>query len=311
MANYTGIGTQDDPWIVSDWDSFIELAPRNKRGDGSSGPSWIKWAETDNKLIDFNVINPDGYKSMDILAKVDFNDWTFRNYRVIDNDNPAFTMQSKNDLGWNGEIKNGNFENLLLNSSNFVAMDGQNCFCRNISATGNISRTNGDIVIVFGRQSNVKCPMVYSSSFVFDVQPTTYYASCSVFATTQDCYFKINFQGTGPVGCTSHAFEDTNTIYEINAPNSSGVTLAFYGAGSSISYPSSSRNCVYIIETKNIIRDTHSRHATFNNSIYNSDLVESCFVADGLIPCTTSQIVDVEYLKSIGFPAEHAEEGEI
>lgn len=303
MANYTGTGFQDDPWIVADWDSFRELCGRD-RPDGVDYQDivYIKWAETDNKLIDFNTINPDGYTSLNILAKVDFNGWTFRNYRVIDNDNPTFKLLSNNNSGWNGEIKNGNFENLFLNSPNFVAMNGQNCFCRNISATGNISRTNGDIVIVVGTQSYSRCPMVHSSSFVFDIQPTTYYVSCSVFATTQDCYFKINFQGTGNVGCTSHGFEDTNTLYKIKAPNSNGVTLAFYGVGASYYYPSSSRNCVYIIETKNIIQDTHRRHATFTNSIYNSDLVESCFVTDGLIPCTTEQMKDVEYLQSIGFP---------
>lgn len=291
MANYTGTGTQDDPYIVADWNSFRELC---------GNQCYIKWAETDDKLIDFNTINPDGYGSMTMMANVDFNDWTFRNYRVNDNNNPAFVLNHAG--GWASQIKNANFENLLLNASSFVRMSWATCLCRNISATGNISRSGNEIILIAGTQSTVECPKVYASSFVFEVQPTTYNVNCAVFATTQDCYFKINFSGTANVYCTSHAFEDANTLYKIKAPNSNGVTLAFYGQGSSGRYPSSSRNCVYIIETKNIIRDPNTYHATFTNSIYNSDLVESCFEAEGLIPCTTEQMKDVEYLQSIGFP---------
>lgn len=69
----TGSGTQMDPYIVDNWDDFLSVC-------NLTASTWIRWADADEKIIDFNEINPQGYDStIEIKGNVDFNNWELRN----------------------------------------------------------------------------------------------------------------------------------------------------------------------------------------------------------------------------------------
>lgn len=69
----TGAGTQTDPYIVDNWDDFLSVC-------NLTASTWIRWADADEKIIDFNEINPQGYDStIEIKGNVDFNGWELRN----------------------------------------------------------------------------------------------------------------------------------------------------------------------------------------------------------------------------------------
>lgn len=69
----TGTGTQADPYIVDNWDDFLSVC-------NLTTSTWIRWADADEKIIDFNEINPQGYDSaIEIKGNVDFNGWELRN----------------------------------------------------------------------------------------------------------------------------------------------------------------------------------------------------------------------------------------
>lgn len=69
----TGSGTQADPYIVDNWDDFLSVC-------NLTTSTWIRWADADEKIIDFNEINPQGYDStIEIKGNVDFNNWELRN----------------------------------------------------------------------------------------------------------------------------------------------------------------------------------------------------------------------------------------
>jgi hypothetical protein len=70
---YTGTGTQADPYIVDNWDDFLLVC-------NLTTSTYIKWADSEDKVVDFNEINPQGYDStIEIKGNVDFNGWELRN----------------------------------------------------------------------------------------------------------------------------------------------------------------------------------------------------------------------------------------
>lgn len=302
MATYTGTGTQDDPYIVADWDSFVELC-------GTFG-KYIKWAEVDNKFMDFNEIAPNGYnKSIQISAIVDFNNWTFRNLRFEvskESNNCCFYFKSSSSNVKNPEFRNANFENMMIraNSIFYSASGSRFATVINTSMTGFLNKAgDNEHNIVKGYHDISNRPLIYSSSFVFDISGDITSFICILNWQTQDSYFKINYQGTGNFGC--HKNENSiNCLFKIKAPNATNVKLGIssYSTSSSPTYTSESHTCVYIIETPTIVEDDDSFKSRYFNSLFNSDLVDSYFTTDGLHPCTTEQMKDIEYLQSIGFP---------
>lgn len=277
MATYTGTGTQDDPYIVADWDSFAALFRTQN--------IYIKWAETDNKVIDFNDIKPDGYTGeFAFFASVDFNGWTFRNLRFIGSTNSTFAIQLS--CKW---FKNASFENIMYSSrSLFWISKTANNVVRNISCTG-IMR-NEEILY---NNENSDVPTCLGCSFVFDVLGHIDIFKCSNRVRTQDCYFKINYSGTGTGYCSYNA-SSSNCLFKIKAPNAQKIQLI-----SGNYYSDSSSTCVYNIETPSL---TSANEYKFYTSIFNSSKVHTYPTINGLYPCTDEQMKDVEYLQSIGFP---------
>lgn len=69
----TGTGTASDPYVVDNWDDFLTVC-------NISATTYIVWDDAENKVVDFNEINPQGYDStIEIKGNVDFNGWELRN----------------------------------------------------------------------------------------------------------------------------------------------------------------------------------------------------------------------------------------
>jgi hypothetical protein len=69
----SGAGTQDNPYVVDNWDDFLTVC-------NISATTYIVWDDAEDKVVDFNEINPNGYDStIEIKGNVDFNNWELRN----------------------------------------------------------------------------------------------------------------------------------------------------------------------------------------------------------------------------------------
>lgn len=102
----TGTGTQNDPYIVDNWADFMAI--------DKSKAVYVKWADSDNKVIDFNDIQPDGYtERIYFPSNVDFNGWTLRNFHSI----ASTAIYYKGD---SNIIENLTFENFYILSNEFI-----------------------------------------------------------------------------------------------------------------------------------------------------------------------------------------------
>ncbi len=86
----TGTGTQADPYIVDNWDDFLLVCNINTT-------TYIVWDDAEDKVVDFNEINPNGYDStIEIKGNVDFNEWELRNLTSTANYVLKFTGTNTN-----------------------------------------------------------------------------------------------------------------------------------------------------------------------------------------------------------------------
>lgn len=274
--NVTGNGTMDDPWVVADWESFLSKC-------GATG--YIRWAEIDDKYIDFNLINPDGYSNrVGVGANVDFNNWTFANYRYNNSGDYVFNFGNSN------YFINATFDNIIINGTGFCTFGGPNVLS-NVAVTGRINK-NGSVYVVDG--VGQKGGRIARCSFVIESGAEVGEFLTVLNGTTIDSYWKILYPGTGRVEL-AWGTDATNCLFKVTSPSST-VNI---GHNFNISLSSNLNTNVYITKCKSLGEiDTQ----TIVSCIANSDLVENPFSINGLTPCTTEQMKDVEYLKSIGFP---------
>ena len=98
----TGAGTQNDSFIVDNWADFRTI-------DINSAEIFVRWADSENKIIDFNDILPEGFTEIIYIpANVDFNGWTFRNFH------------STAGTAFYGVSNNSNINNLILENFYFT-----------------------------------------------------------------------------------------------------------------------------------------------------------------------------------------------
>lgn len=293
VGTYTGSGTVTDPWIVEDWDTFIRLAT-NSGNDNKH----IRWAEILDKYIDFNEIKPDGYDDrFDINACVDFNGWTFRNLRVNNSSRGIFRRDQTRTYGepdW--YFKNATFENVYTPSTSFILWGGRSDgLIDNVSVTGRFSE-EGIFIMFDGNNgtNSINCKLRRVSAVV-EVGPKVTSVVCSRQMETDFSYFKMSYQGTG----TMYPFRDgksTNSLYKLKGSNAGGNMPNI----DKLSSNSKSVTDVYIIETKSF--NTIAQCDYLTSIINNETAPVPETLPSGLIGCTTDQMKDSEYLKSIGFP---------
>ena len=69
----SGTGTAADPYVVDNWTDFLTVC-------NVSATTYVQWADTEDKVIDFNEINNEGLdETIAMKGHIDFNNWELRN----------------------------------------------------------------------------------------------------------------------------------------------------------------------------------------------------------------------------------------
>ncbi len=317
---YTGTGTKDDPYIVDSWESYYTLAKDELTGDGKYREAkYYKFADVDNKIVDFNDIEPEGYTTpLPSKVFVDFNGWTFRNLRLI-NVSAVFDYLSRDysQTMKTASFKNGKFENIYVESSSpkfgIVSSEAYNNSPANQLTVNNMS-FSGTYVYkgtekstnLIGCANNNKIYIRYigcSFNFLITAPESTTNINIADNIEVENCSFKIKTQSTAETTLAYNTFTSTiygktlNSLIQIDSPNSTiNVNALHNGTNNNLNDRFST--CV-IIPTCKKLKSIAKCVAT----VYNSDNVQTDSTAgSGLIPCTTEQLGSVDYLQSVGFP---------
>ena len=262
----TGTGTQADPYIVDNWEDFTNII--------SKSDIYVKWADSNNKVIDFNEVNPEGYtKSINFPANVDFNGWTLRNFHSIASTAIRYSGSSY-------AIKNLIFENFYIMSNTFIY--GQ-YIIENCTFSGLIQ---GDTVRVFQG-----CGLVCSAVNIrINTTNSTYLTNSNDFVNSKSEIRNSDIVLDIHGGNTVEICDKTTTNSRISGKISATTPVKINGSNSS---------CNII----NLESNQPLKYTGTGISVYNSDLAEkSSDSSSSFKACTSEQLKDSEYLYSIGFP---------
>ena len=317
---YTGTGTKDDPYIVDSWDSYYTLANDELIGNGKyRSAKYYKFADVDNKIVDFNDIKPEGYTSpLPGKVFVDFNGWTFRNLRMInvvsvfDYLSHDYTQTMKT-----ASFKNGKFENIYVESSSskfgVVSSEAYNNSPANQLTVNNMS-FSGTYVYkgtekstnLIGYANNRAIYIRYigcSFNFLITASDSTTNINIADNIEVENCSFKIKTQSDTEIKMAYNTCKTTiygknlNSLVQIDSPNAV-INVNNLTDNNNGNIDDRFSTCV-IIPTCKELKSTAKCVAT----VYNSDIVQTDSTAgSGLIPCTTEQLGSVDYLQSVGFP---------
>ena len=263
----TGTGTQADPYIVDNWEDFI--------GISSKSDIYVRWADSDNKVIDFNEVNPQGYtKSITFPANVDFNGWTLRNFHS------TASTAIKYGSGASYAIKNLIFENFYIMSNTFIY--GQ-YIIENCTFSGLIQC---DTVRVFQG-----CGLVCSAVNIrINTTNSTYLTNSNEFVNSKSEIRNSDIVLDIHGGNTVEICDKTITNSRISGKISATTPVKI-----------SNSSCLFNII--NLESNQPLKYTSSGISVYNSDLAEkSSDSASSFKACTSEQLKNAEYLYNIGFP---------
>ena len=313
---YTGTVTKDDPYIVDSWDSYYTLS----QGSNRYQTKYYKFADVDNKTVDFNDIKPEGYTApIQCNGYTDFNGWTFRNLRMINVISVFDTASRAETDKWNNaELKNGKFENMYIESANshfgFVSYDAFPWYWlhtsfRNMSFSGTFvfKGTNSTNLIGYVNGYSGSSYTLYQyigCSFNFDIVLPTDTATINISdgCDVENCSFKLKTQSNAEIKIAYNTYKKIvysktlNSLIQLDAPN---ATINVNNQTDNNGNLNDRFSTCVIIPTCKELKST----AKCVTTVYNSDNVETDNTTGSeLIPCTTEQLGSVDYLQSIGFP---------
>lgn len=262
----TGTGTENDPFVVDNWDDFMSI--------DTVEAVYVKWKDIENKVIDFNQIKPEGFtKTLTFPRYIDFNGWRLKNFHA----NQVAYVFSGTSSSKAIYIKNLIFENFYLLGTErlFYYVNLENCiisgifnsnsYCE-ITSFSNITNCSFNVKAVakekfsFLRGTDNK---VKNSDVILDVSAKTVYIMNSDRCNAYNCRF------SGKIQSSSNAvflMGDYGNVYNLD----SNDPLQYTGSGI---------------------------------SVYNSDF--SGVTGSGsanLKPCTSEELKNPEFLYNLGFP---------
>lgn len=265
----TGSGTEQDPYIVDNWEDFTAVI------NASTTEIYVKWADSDNKIIDFNDIKPEGFsETVYFPANCDFNGWTLKNFSSTANTAIRYN-------NGNGIIENLIFENIYITSLYLFYGTYELKKCQ---FSGRIQRISS--VYVFSACGLNMC----SVNLIINATSSVYLATDSGFnkskawAKFSDIVVDISTTSTS-VRIIQNALINCRVSGKVEM----GDTSYLWVGGSS------SASNVVNLKSKVKLR-------LFGGiSVFNSDIADTDS-PDILIACTAEQLKNPEYLASIGFP---------
>lgn len=262
----TGTGTENDPFVVANWDDFLTIDTINT--------VYVKWQDIENKVIDFNEIKPDGFKERMIFPRyIDFNGWTLKNFHASGFDYVFYAHSSSNLVN----LKNLIFENFYLTDCIrlFYYVNLENCIISGIfnsnsnmeiESFGNITNSSFNIKAVTPAQFtffNGKNYKIKNSDVRLDVSAKKINILNSENCNAYNCRFSGKIESSsGEITLKG----DLGNIYNLEASD----PLNYTGTGI---------------------------------SVYNSDFATVTSSSNfNLKPCTSDELKDPEFLYNLGFP---------
>lgn len=263
----TGSGIQADPYIVDNWTDFMTI-------DTNSAEIFVRWADAENNMIDFNDIQPEGFsETVNFPAYVDFNGWTLRNFHSTANQ--AIKINRGNS------IENLIFENFYTTSQDLMhgAFLLKNCIFSGIAQpAGN--------VILFGGCGLQSCSLNIRINIKGNVTILSGggFSSPKTQITNSDIILDISCKG---LTICENLIKNSRISGKIQADTSS-ITLG----------NSSSMSNVFNLES-----NCPLKYSSSAISIFNSDISEKSSDSNkNFIGVNSEQLKNAEYLYNIGFP---------
>ena len=265
----TGNGTQNYPYIVDNWADFRTI-------NTSSTGIYVRWADTENKVIDFNNIQPEGFSEpVTFPANVDFNGWKFKNLRINSGGIVHHNIQNiiiedfifSSEYGFSNAIINagGNMENCVISGN--IQYESSVSLLNNVTAVNCAFNVKIDTNSAF-QLTNGTYRQFRNCDTALDITASEILLSYNYFSG--QCYFRGNLNVTG------------NSPIRIESER--GNIFDFY----------SNREIYYSGD---------------GLCVYNSDKISKTDISSSnMKPCTTEQLKDAEYLYSIGFPIRNDKE---
>lgn len=292
----TGAGTAADPYIVTTWEEFLSVA--------DSTSVYIKCA--DNCVWDFNEIEPEGIQDIDIsFANWDGNNVELRNMAFV---NPLSSVKhyGLNFIG-NGaslcEMKNVNFINAYINNkfSTLTSHDAAFIFftgyfhIKNCKFSAYVQRGLIFSSVITGTLSSESNFLRFMEcSFNFDCFDSSYFYHADVTnrgSIFQNC--KINFGGETSSNYSGFASNTYSKPHFYNCKITGNVPFKLWYFDSTTSVID-----VYVTFTGDITITSAADNVLINSTKYdNQTQIPATFKQ-----ATATQMTDVSYLQSIGFP---------
>ncbi len=299
----TGTGTETDPFIVGSWSEFVSANAGNER-------KFIKFADSDNKTIDFNDISPAGMDTITIKNHIDFNNWTLMN----------FYSESKHILevyfnvywGKTWVIKNLNFLNFyhVRNEGAFIytsyAADDMKYFMYNCKFSGYINyaassqfiyykNTQGGGNKILGCSFNIEGNCGTDFNFILGTSNSNPLVSNN-FVKCQSVQFKLNLNLASGSICKATVLKECLIDGKINITSEQTEVAMIVGDATSDKVDIGGNNVCLLNANKPI----WYYQKCDNILVY--DNTQSTFTENSVnaIGCTPAQLTDAAYLKSIG-----------
>ena len=262
----TGSGTENDPFVVDNWTDFRTI-------DTNSTEIYVRWADAENKVIDFNNILPEGFsETVNLPAHVDFNGWTLKNFHSTTSSSAFKSVSSSNHSNVNNLI----LENFYYTGQYLLSyIDFHNCVFSGIcnstysvnfgyysdfsSCSANLRMHSASESIVFAYSS------CRNSDIILDISGK----NCHIFFSPNSKAYNSRFSGK---------------IWL----NNINVILVYIGSSS-----------VFNLESNTPL----SCPSATGISVFNSDTAQKTSdSSNNLVGVTSEQLKNAKYLHSIGFP---------
>lgn len=262
----TGTGTAEDPYIVDNWADYRQIYKESAH---------IEWdGEAENKVIDFNEIQPDGFTSQIKFSRyTKFNGWKFKNLFTMSNSPLSFGTAG------------GTLEGFILENFYWIppAPNTECVFLSFESNYGSVS-TLKNCVISGKIEAQCKCRLT-SGHF---------------------CESSANIAvNSGDFTVFSHSVRNSEIILDVSAPTvnftSESIRNSRFSGKIIADNPVICGNETSGYNVFNILSTQPAEYSGKGIMVYNSDKMTAIGTGNHK-PCTSGQLKNPEYLNSIRFP---------
>lgn len=269
----TGSGTENAPFLVDNWADFMTI-------DTNSAEIFVRWADSENKVIDFNNIQPEGFsETVNFPAHVDFNGWTLKNFHSTAN-----SYSIKHNFSSDTTIENLILENFYINSSYSSSLFYGAFLLKNCIISGFVQCSAS--TTVFQGCGLHDCSLnIKLNATNFTIVSESGFSSPKSQITNSDVILDISCSGSTNATLCNSIIRNSRISGKIQS-NAQKITLG----------NTSSMSNVFNLETNSSL--TYTGTAI---SVYNSDFATAP-ASKSFIGVTSEQLKNAEYLYSIGFP---------